>query len=279
MKMIEKFILLFSRQKALALGRFLGILSYYIFQKRRKLALHNLELALGNQYDAPQRKKIVYQLFSHFGMNAIEFFRFSEITEHTLSDYVTLHGKEILDELYQQKKGILALSAHIGNWEFLTVSLSLAGYKGGVISKSARQNIVNNYLIAHRQNKNIIMLAGKRITKDILKILKSGGIVGVVLDQHGVTSESVPTPFFGRTAQTLKSLAVLALRTGSPVVPMYTYRDKNQHHHVIIEQPIPLSAEDTVETCTLKYTQWIESAIRKHPEQWIWTHNRWKNTG
>jgi len=276
MKMIEKLIFLFSRQKAIALGRTLGGWGYYLFRKRRLLALHNLKLAFKETYNEQQRKKIIRRVFQNLGITLIEFFRFSEVTEENLSHYVTIHGKEILDEAYSKNKGVLSLSAHLGNWEFLINTIGLSGYKTAVISKSARQAYVNDYIFTHRTINNVTFLTGKQITKNILKLLKSGAVIGIVLDQHGVQSESVTVPFFGRNAYTLKSLAVLALRTGAPVVPIYTYRDENYHHHVVIEPPIPLLEDDSIESCTLKYNQWLESVIQKHPDQWIWTHNRWK---
>jgi KDO2-lipid IV(A) lauroyltransferase len=276
MKTIEKLLLFLSRQKALALGRTLGGWGYYVFRKRRQLALKNLSFALGNHYNEEQRKKIIFRVFQNLGITFVEFFRFSEVNEENLSNFVTIHGREILEEVYAQKKGVLVLTAHIGNWEFLINTIGLSGFKAAVISKSARQAIVNDYILSNRRIDNITFLMGKQITKNILKHLKLGEIIGIVLDQHGVKSESVPTQFFGRSADTLKSLAVFALRTGAPVLPMYTYRDENDHHHVVIEPVISLLKNDTIESCTLKYNQWLESAIKKHPDQWIWTHNRWK---
>ena len=114
------------------------------------------------------------------------------------------------------------------------------------------------------------------ITKNILTQLKSGGIVGIVLDQHASENESVMVPFFGRPANTFKSLAIFAERTNAPVLPVYIYRDENNHHHLVIEPEIISAPHDDSHSRTLKYIQWMESVIKKYPEQWIWTHNRWK---
>lgn len=276
MKLLSAFILLFPRKTALSLGRFLGRVSYYFFRKRRKLALTNLALSLGEIYSFAERKEIIRTLFENLGANFVEFLRFPEVNEKNILDYVVIHNRDILDKYIAQNKGILGLSAHMGNWEFLISALGLLGYQGGTISKKLRQGFMRDYMLKHRAQKRIALLSGKYIMKDILKILKSGGIVGVVLDQHGTASESVEVPFFGRKAWTFKSLALLAKRTNSPVLPMYAYRDKQDRHHIVICPEIVLCEQDTIESATLKYTQWIETVIRKHPEQWIWTHNRWK---
>src|ERR1700733_2177700 len=128
MKFLESLILLPPRKLSLELGKTLGILSYYFFRKRRQLALANLNQALGDQYDNAQQKIIIKKLFEHLGINLIEFLRLSEITSENLSQYVTFHGREYLDKAYQQKKGILVLTAHIGNWELLAAAVGLSGY-------------------------------------------------------------------------------------------------------------------------------------------------------
>jgi KDO2-lipid IV(A) lauroyltransferase len=276
MKCLEKLMLCFPRSVTLAFGRYMGKLGYYLFKKRRLLGLHNLNHALGSQYNDIQQKIIIQQLFEHLGMNFIEFLRLSEITSDNFSQYITFHGKEYLDQAYDQKKGVLVLTAHIGNWELLAAAVGLSGFNTAMVVKSARQKSVDNYLIQSRQNKNIQLFFGKNSIKAILKQLNSGGIVGIVLDQHATSSEGVVVPFFGRHASTFKSLGVLSQRTQAIILPMYIYRDKNCHHHIIIHPPIKHDINETIETRTQKYTRWIESAIQAHPEQWIWTHNRWK---
>jgi KDO2-lipid IV(A) lauroyltransferase len=272
MKILEKLIFLFPRSFALQIGRLWGLMGYYIFKKRRLLALQNLNLALNNQ----NNELIIKKLFENLGMNLIEFLRFSEITKDNLSEYITFHGKEYLDQAYGQKQGVLVLTAHIGNWELLAASVGLLGYNTSMVVKSARQKSVDNYIVQKRNQKNIKLFSGKNLIKAILKQLKSGGIVGVVLDQHATKSEGVVVPFFGQHAATLKSLAILSQRTNAIVLPMYIYRDENYHHHIIVEPPIFHNSDEDITLRTQKYTAWIESAIRAHPDQWIWTHNRWK---
>lgn len=277
MKFLEKLILCFPRSTALAIGRYMGRLGYHFFKKRRALGLYNLNQALGNQYNKFQQEAIIKQLFEHLGMNFIEFLRLSEITPENLDQYITFHGREYLDTAYRQKQGILVLTAHIGNWELLAAAVGLSGYNTAMVVKSARQKSVNDYLIQSRNSKNIKLFFGKNSIKDVLRQLKSGGIVGMVLDQHSTSSEGVVVPFFGRHASTFKSLAILSQRTQAVILPMYIYRDKNLHHHIMIHPPIEHDIDEDITVRTQKYTAWIETAIREHPEQWIWTHNRWKH--
>jgi KDO2-lipid IV(A) lauroyltransferase len=115
--------------------------------------------------------------------------------------------------------------------------------------------------------------------REILRALTHGNIVGFVLDQHART-DAVWVPFFGRPAATLRSLAVIAQRTGAPVVPMFTWR-LSDGTHVVEAQPAveTETAGDSDASAlhnTARYSAVVEAAVRAHPEQWTWIHRRWK---
>ncbi|HEV2614253.1 MAG TPA: lysophospholipid acyltransferase family protein [Gammaproteobacteria bacterium] len=277
MNFVAKCFLLLPRRLALKLGILLGILAFYILRRRRKLALDNFNQALGKEYSPTEQKKIIKKVFINLGLTFVEFLRFAEITKENLSEFVTFHGKENVDCVYAEKKGVLALTAHMGNWELLAASISLSGINSGMLVKSAHQKFFDDFLTQQRTSKNLDLVSGKNSVKLIFKLLKAGTLLGVVIDQHGVGRDSVVVPFFGRPASTLKGLAILSERTGCPVIPIYTYRDENLHHHVVFDPPIQ-HIGNSPESRTLQYNQWLESVIRQHPEQWMWTHNRWKTT-
>lgn len=276
MNFLAKILLLIPRKIALKIGVVLGILAYYLFKRRRQLALANFNQALGNQFSPQEQQKIIKHVFVNLSLNFIEFFRFREITADTLSHFVTFHGIEHLQNAYAENKGVLVLTGHIGNWELLAAAVSLAGFNSSMIVKAAHQKFFDDFLTQQRASKNLQLLMGKNSIKDILGALKAGRVVGVVIDQHGIGRDSTVVPFFGRPASTLKGLAVLSERTQAPVVPIYIYRDEHFHHHVVIAPPIQHHSA-APDARTLQYTQWLESVIRQHPDQWMWTHNRWKS--
>ena len=105
-------------------------------------------------------------------------------------------------------------------------------------------------------------------------------MVGILLDQNAARREGVFVPFFGHSASTSKSLAVLALRTGSPIVPAFIHREDTGTHRVVVRPPLALppsgDIEDAVVTLTARCTEAIEAAIRTTPDQWLWMHDRWR---
>jgi KDO2-lipid IV(A) lauroyltransferase len=105
-------------------------------------------------------------------------------------------------------------------------------------------------------------------------------MVGILLDQNAARSEGVFVPFFGRLASTSRSVALLALRTGAPVVPIFARREPGGRHRIIVRPPIDVpetsDREVAVAALTGRCTAVIEAAIREAPEQWLWLHNRWR---
>ena len=281
-RFLEFFTLLLPRKFALKIGAGLGLLGFYIFKKRRLLAIDNLNQALGSSYSSLQQKEIIKKVFINLGINLIEFLRFQEINANNLNQFVTFHGLEHLDQAYKQQKGVLALAGHIGSWELLPAAICLSGYRGSLLVKNARQKSIDNFLTKQRTHSGLKILSGKNVMKEILSSIKAGEIIGMVFDQSATAADGIIAPFFNRPASTYKSLALLSLRTKAAIVPMYIYRDKNFHHHIVYKPAIQHPAADinniekTMLERTIQYNKFLEAAITAHPDQWTWTHNRWK---
>ena len=117
--------------------------------------------------------------------------------------------------------------------------------------------------------------------RPVLETLRrGGGMVGILLDQNAARREGVFVPFFGRAASTSRSVALLAVRTGAPVVPIFIRREAPGRHRVLVEPALPPPTandpEQAIVELTARCTQTIEAAIRSTPEQWLWSHDRWR---
>ncbi len=263
----------------LLLGRLLGILAYHLARGRRKTACRNLENAYGEEKSSGERRRIARKSFEHLGMNLAEFFVLSSLDRERLEDMVSFTGEDILKRALDKGRGVLILSAHLGNWELIGVALALKGYPVAVITKFSRSKAVDRWWMDYREKVGIRILKGRGLLKDGVGHLAEGGILGFVLDQNARRREGVFVPFFGREACTLKSLALLSRRTGAPVVPVFICRH-GKHHRVVFEEPIYQEASGDVEEDVVRwtgvYTAWTERVVRLHPEQWTWLHERWK---
>ncbi|MGD8353703.1 MAG: lysophospholipid acyltransferase family protein [Pseudomonadota bacterium] len=264
---------------ALWTGSFLGRVGYSLARRRRKLALENLRESLGSEMSVEELEKTARASFESLGKNAVEFLRLPVINRENIGKYTTVEGEENLSDALAEKKGVLILSAHLGNWDMLSAWLALNGYPLSIISKKSRSEALNRLWMGYREKVGIGILMGRGIMKESIRHLRNGELVGFVLDQNARRSEGVFVPFFGREACTITNLALLARRTGAPVVPLYTYR-VGRIHRIVLEKPLPHhqqpDADADILERTRSYAQWTEKVVRLHPDQWTWLHDRWK---
>ena len=261
------------------MGAGLGSAFYHLVGRRRRLALENLRLSLGDQLSPEEIVRVAKESFANHGRGLAELLRFPVLDSAALLAMVQLEGIEHFQTALSQGRGVLALGAHLGNFDIVATVMAAKGYPSAVLSKLPSVRSASRWWLETRENKGVRIFAGEGTLKDTLRFLREGGSVGFVLDQSAVHRDGVFVPFFGRPACTLSTLAVLARRTGSPIIPMHTFRE-GEGHRIIIEPPLIAEPNPDKETDILErtksYVRWTETVIRRHPEQWTWLHNRWK---
>jgi KDO2-lipid IV(A) lauroyltransferase len=257
-------------------GRLLGRVWYRIDGKHRRQAEENIARAfnLGHSDAAAIARKN----FEHIGLNAVEFAAFDRIED--LAANVRLEGLEHLNRAVAGGKGLFILSGHYGNWELGAVIISRAVPLTAVVRPM--KNALSDELINERRRMGGLRVIGHRnSTRPILKKIGDGEAVGILLDQNTSHREAVFAPFLGRPASVNSGLAILAARTGAPVLPVYMSREEDLRHRVTIGPPIELvrMADRREETGvnSARFTAALEAHVRAFPEQWFWVHGRWKN--
>ena len=267
------------RRAGLFLGRIIGRSGYYLAPGRRRLALDNLRLALGGELSEEEIRETAVGSFEHLGMNVAEFFKLSFLNRENIGRHTFVEGEENLIGALEKGKGVLVLSSHLGNWDMLSAGLALRGYPAGLITKISGSEALNRIWMRYRRELGVVLFMGRGTMKETIRHLRKGGMVGFALDQNARRREGAFVPFFGHEACTITSLALLARRTGAPVVPIYTYRE-GDIHRIVIEKTFlhdeGLDADSDLLERTRIYTQWTEKIVRLHPYQWTWLHNRWK---
>jgi KDO2-lipid IV(A) lauroyltransferase len=248
--------------------------------KLRKTAEFNLRLAFPDWTDA-QRKDATRRMVRNLGWMAAEFARFPQLTKENIEKVVILEGHENFLEGQRRGKGVLYLTGHIGAWELSSFAHALCGYPlhymARPLDNTRLDTLVNQYRCSSG-NKPIYKNESARVT---LKILKGSGTIGILADQNTMPSEGVFVDFFGKLACTTTGLARVALHTGAAVVPGYAYWDETiQKYRLRFEPPVELicsgDTEHDVFENTQRFAKIIEGIIRKHPDQWVWVHKRWK---
>ncbi len=261
------------------LGRRMGDLAYLMLPGRRRIALANLAQAFPEMTVA-ERRSLCRRSWQHLGLVFVELCALLSRPLDDLLSRITVEGREHLDRAMTAHGRVLALTGHLGNWEVLSVAHRMTPYPLAVVVRPLDAGWLNPLAERLRLRTGVELIDKRKALRPILAALSRGGMVGILLDQNTARSEGVFVPFFGRLASTSRSVALLALRTGAPVVPIFARRERGGRHRIIVRAPLDVPKADdreaAVAALTERCTEVIEAAIREAPEQWLWVHNRWR---
>ncbi len=263
-------------------GEKFGAIALYILRPARRIALNNLHLALGKDKSDEEIERICRDSFRNIGKDMMETSRFLEYMDGSIKTLVRFEGKEYLDEALKQGKGVIALSAHLGNFPLMCTRLVAEDYPLSIVVRESKNPKIVEFMTSLRDSIGMeSILAKPRMTcvSRCLNALKENRILFAQIDLHARESE-VWVDFFGYLVPTYKGPVVFSLRTGAPIVPMFIVRKSNNLHHIIIHPPFELDVtgdmEKDITTNIAKLTKIIEATIRKYPEQWWWALRRFK---
>ncbi|HEY3346914.1 MAG TPA: lysophospholipid acyltransferase family protein, partial [Nitrospirota bacterium] len=264
---------------ALRLGGFLGELAFVIDKRHQRLALNNIKESFKDFTDE-QAEELARASFRNVGYTAFEFVQSWKFNKKFITDRVKFKNRQILDDAYAKNMGVVVLTGHIGNWEFLALNESIIGKPNGVVARPLDNPYLDKAVAKMRCRFGNIIINKNRGMRGIFRALDDGKAVGVLLDQNVRKNEGVFVDFFGRPACTNKGLALIAIKTKAPIIPAFIHRTGLDTHELVIGDPMPLvdtgDREADVLANTIAYTKTIEDFVRQYPDQWFWMHNRWK---
>jgi KDO2-lipid IV(A) lauroyltransferase len=278
---LKSIVLSLPLKSAQRFGAFLGTVCYFLVWKRRAIALENLQYAFPEK-SLQERKTIARRAFENYGITLLEFMWFPNFTRESLRKVVVNPDLPVLRECYNRGKGVVAVSAHVSNWEFTALALgSESGFPLSIVVQTQANGWVDAVI-----NKDRTMFGNKIVpmgiaVREIVRALEKGEIVALAADQSGAM-ESPYVDFFGRKTATHQGPAVFALRMGSPVILGLALRNPDGTYKTIIQE-IPTGDlqgynEANVLELTQRHARALENYIRQYPDQWLWMHRRWKHS-
>ncbi len=272
---------LFPPSWNLKLGK-LGWLAFWLIPSERKKALDSLNVAFGNELSPGELRKIAIEAYQHLGLSIFEFMEFYYYHRLNPADFITIEGLEYLDEALKQGKGVIFVSAHLGNWELMALHLASFGYPVNIVARHINNARLDKLILKLRQQTgvHIIMREKKsRVSKSIFKVLLKNQLLGVLMDQDSRV-DGVFVDFFGRPAHTPSGPVALALATGAAIMPVFITRKPDGKH---IQKMLPHyklkitgDKERDILVNTQGLTDIIEDYVRRFPSQWVWMHRRWR---
>lgn len=270
----------FPRKLWLTLLGWLGLMAYYISSRSRSLTIKHLTLVFGKEKTVQEIKNLSREVFIMMGKNGGEIIR--SFNYYKLSDFDkfrVVHNPDIAERAYAKGKGVIFLTGHCGAFELAATEVALRGYKPLIIGTPLKDKRLTSLLWKQRSKLGSAAIERGKETVRMLKTLKSGGTIGILIDQD-TRVKSVFVNFFGIPCATPVGATILALKTGAAVVPLfYHLRDdgmQEANFYPEVELVRTGNEEEEIQINTQMFNDIIEREIRKHPTQWLWMHERWK---
>lgn len=252
----------------------------WVLGRFRRVAHRNLRIAFPD-LNGTERRRLIRRMYRNLGRMTAEFAHFPHLTRDNIQPVIVYDGFENYAEALQRGRGVLFLTGHAGAWELAAFAHSVYGYSLNVVIRALDNPLLNNLVNQYRT------LAGNRIIekrdflRGILEALKRNEAVGILADQNSSEQEGVFVEFFGVQACATAGVAKIALRTGAAVVPGFAFWDEERGRYRLRFDP-PLDLVQTgneradIIANTQLFARVLEQHIRRHPDQWLWIHRRWK---
>jgi KDO2-lipid IV(A) lauroyltransferase len=250
---------------------------------RRRVTTENLRHAFPDMTDEA-RARLALGAYRNYGTAIAEFLWTTGKPEEVIRGMVRLANPAVVRPHLADPRGLLIVSGHFGSWELIISALRLhLGRPFATIVQTQRNRRVDAVVNGLRTRfGNVSIPMGPSSGRELLKVLKQGGMIGALGDQSAA-KESIYVEFFGRPAATHRGVAALALRTGAPIVMVFLVRAEDGRYDVHCEEvphaDLKDAGEEAVLELTRRHTAVLESWIRRHPDHWLWMHKRWKHTG
>ncbi|MDP2278477.1 MAG: lysophospholipid acyltransferase family protein [Nitrospirota bacterium] len=264
----------------LKFGEFLGVLLFYLWISRRKIAIENLRKSISSHAISVSEtpEKIIKNNFRNLGRSLSEIIKIYYGAGRKIIESVEIEGTENVYKAKSKGRGILFITAHCGNWE-LMVAASAKLLPSSGIARKIKNPYINKFIEGVRQRYGTSVIYKKGALKAVMKVLKNNESVGILMDQAVLSDEGYVIDFLGRGAWTTKMPALIARKTGAVVLPAFIHRTQ-KGHKIKIYPAVELSdagdKEAVVLEDTKKFSGFIEEYIKEHPSEWLWIHRRWK---
>lgn len=267
-----------SYRTVLRIGETLGPLYSLFGKKQKKRGIKNVMTGLG--VSEAEANRILEELFKNLGRSALEILYMPNLTKEFIDEHIEMHGLEYLNKALAEQRGVVILTAHVGNWEWMGAALAAEGYPSTTIVKKQPNAQVTRLLNEYREMVGLEVFArgGSEMIRAV-KAMKQKKLLGFLADQDGYI-QGLPVKFLGQESSAVIGPATFAQKFKAPVVPVFAHRKANGIGHVVEILP-PLYFEDTgneaedLHRLTEATVRVTEDFIKAHPTEWLWFQHRW----
>tara|TARA_Y100000590_G_scaffold298553_1_gene336526 strand:+ start:4786 stop:5646 length:861 start_codon:yes stop_codon:yes gene_type:complete len=265
---------LIGYKKASNLGAIIGNKIGPLFRSNQKILINLENSKIGNSQE--DRKSIINNMWSNYGRILSEYVYLKQFKKNNFNQFIEIEGLDYLNEIKTSNERVVFISGHFNNFELMAMEIEKAGINLCAIYRPLNNPFLN--IIMERIRKNYIcknqIKKGKKGTRDLLNLFKENFSVALMIDQR--VSEGIEVRLFNRSAKTTTIPAQLVKKFGCSIVPVYIERVKKFNFKLSFNKPIKFDTNHSIEQISLELNKLLEKMILKNPDQWIWSHDRWK---
>ncbi|MDD5237586.1 MAG: lysophospholipid acyltransferase family protein [Candidatus Omnitrophica bacterium] len=256
---------------------FFSDLHYIFANKDRRRIKENLNTIFPKK-SSREIRRLRIRMVRNFAKYLVDFFRFEKLDKEYIAKYIKIENMHYFDQALSRGKGVIVLTAHLGNWELGGVVLALLDYPLWVVARPHKDKLVDNFFNFQRQRKGVNVIPLGKAVRASLNLLKENKMVALAGDRD-FTEKGIIMDFFGKPTILPEGPAALALKTGASIVPGFMLRNENDEFTLRIEKPLEFSPtgdkKKDLSEIILRYKNIFEDYIRKYPDQWYMFRRFW----
>lgn len=283
---VQSFMALFDRlprRAALFAGAALGLALFYVQRRDEFRAERHLHAAFPGRYTNRQARATILRTFINAGISACDTVRLRRHYQSELAELINVEGLENFEEMYNRGAGVIAATGHIGNFELLAAFFGRNEYKTAAIGRKLYQSALDDIIVQNRLANNVLNIPTTQIRK-MLRSLQDGFAIGVLIDNDSTRVAGECVESYGRLAKTPIGPILLGMRAGSAFMPLCCLREGGRYRLKFFpeERPRNFGSSPAARRRSAIELSWrirkiLDAEVARRPEQWLWTHNRWRS--
>lgn len=259
------------------LAVFFSDLHYIFADKDRHATKKNLK-AIFPEKSEREILRLRIRMFRNFAKYLVDFFRFSRLDMRHIKRNIKIENIHYIDEALSKGKGVICLTAHLGNWELGGVVIALLGYSFWAVALPHKHKLVDDFFNSQRESKGVRVIPLGRAARECLNVLRENKVLALVGDRD-FTEKGIILDFFGKSTLFPDGPAAFALKTGASIVPGFMLRNNDDSFTLRMEKPLePVSSgnkEKDMLEIILRYKIIFEDYIKRYPDQWYMFRRFW----
>jgi Kdo2-lipid IVA lauroyltransferase/acyltransferase len=279
LKAFQQLLRIMPERVQSATGVFMGRLAWLFLADRRSVAYSNVSRVFPNCTEG-EKKGIVKRSFEKLGINFIESLVLPFLPREEYETRFTIENGESVEDIVRQNKGIITLVFHYANWEIMGVMSFFLHRDVVALAKPLKKHVrLNEFLNSLRRATGLTVIPNAGTGKDVIRYLRQNWVIALLADQREKRSTGVNVELFGEKVPTTKGIAIIGMKTGAPVIPVYSVREGFLRYRVVFSPPLVMERNGNIDELIYKNTRkinmFLESIILKAPDEWFWVHRRW----